>query len=299
MGVCTDAATAPKYIKKERGVLNLPNITFPLFGEGFVLSFSNYFTIFGFRIFYYGPFLALGLIAGALYAMKRAKEFGLTADNVLDFLIYAVPMALIVSRLYYVLFHNFSYFLQNPLRIITGVRDGGLTIYGVIFGAVFGAWLCGRIKKLDFFSFLDVGGLGLLLGQAIGRWGNFMNREIFGVETDLPWRMGLQTGETTVYVHPLFLYESLWNIAGLLLLHFFFKPEKRLFKGQMFLVYLAWYGLGRMWLENLRPAQWVMNIGTSGISMNFIIAVVCFVGALAVNIILSRRVLQKRVKTEE
>ena len=274
--------------------MQLPNITFPMLGENFVLTFSNYFTIFGFQVYYYGVFLGLGLSAGALYAMKRAKEFGLTSDNVLDFLIFAVPMALIVSRLYYVAFHDLGYFLRNPLRIITGVRNGGLTIYGVIFGAVFGAWLCSRIKKLNFFSFLDVGGLGLLLGQAIGRWGNFMNRELHGTQTQLPWRMGLQSAEGTIYVHPIFLYESLWNGLGLVLLHVFFKPEKRLFQGQMFLFYLAWYGLGRTWIELLRAPRWGMGVGNRGISMNLIIALLCIVVAVTLNILFSHRAVRQK-----
>lgn len=274
--------------------MHLPNITFPILGENFVLGFSNYFTVFGFQIYYYGVMLGLGLFAGAVYAMKRAKAFGLTSDNVLDFLIFAVPMAIIVSRLYYIAFHDLAYFIRNPLRIITGVRDGGLTIYGVIFGAVFGAWLCARIKKLDFLSFLDVGGLGLLIGQSIGRWGNFANREIHGVQTELPWRMGLETAGNTIYVHPIFLYESLWNLAGLLLLHFFFLPEKRLFRGQMFLFYLAWYGLGRTWLELLRAPNWAMDVGSSGISMNLIIALGCVFGAIIANIIISKKVKERK-----
>lgn len=267
-------------------------ITFPLFGEGFALDLPRWFTIFGFRVHFYGVFLGLGLVVGAIYALKRAKDFGLTQDNILDMLIWAIPMAVIVSRLYYVAF-NLDIYLRDPLRIITGVRSGGLTIYGVVFGAVFGAWLCSRIKKIDFLSFIDLGAMGLLIGQAIGRWGNFFNRELFGRPTDLPWRMGLTWNGHTMYVHPTFLYEALWNTLGLILLHTYSKKVERAYKGQLFIFYLGWYGLGRTWVELLRdPSQ---NMFLGAIPINLLIAVLCFVGAVAANYVLTKRAR----KTEE
>ena len=264
-------------------------IGFPLLGEGFALDIPRYFTIFGTRIFYYGLLLGLGLLMGALYAMWQAKHVGLTADNVLDFLIFAVPISVVVSRLYYVAFH-LDVYLQDPIRIITGVREGGLTIYGVIFGAAFGAWLCSRVKKLDFRSFIDVGAPGLLIGQAIGRWGNFINRELFGVETTLPWRMRLEGPLQTIYVHPTFLYESLWNTLGLILLHTYSKKVGRKYKGQIFVFYLGWYGLGRIWVEALRdPSQ---NMFLLGIPINMLIAALCFIGAIIINHLQMKQVKQ-------
>ena len=189
---------------------------------------------------------------------------------------------------------------DNPITIITGIRSGGLTIYGVIFGAFLGAWICSRVRKIDFLSFIDLGGMGLLIGQAIGRWGNFINRELYGLPTDVPWRMGLTwVGGSepwyssfmpihTIYVHPTFLYESLWNLLGLLLIYTYSKRVGRKYKGQLFLFYLAWYGLGRIWVEALRdPTQ---NMFLGAIPINMAIAVLCAIGATVANmIILSRQ----------
>jgi len=261
-------------------------ITFPLFGEGFVLDIPRFFTVFGFRVHIYGVMLGLGLLVAALYALKRAPQFGLTQDNILDYLLFVIPGAVIFSRLYFVVF-NWDYYGQNPLRIITGIRSGGLTIYGVVFGAVLSAWICSRVKKIDFLSFADLGGLGLLIGQAIGRWGNFVNRELFGRPTDLPWRMGLMAEGETIYVHPTFLYESLWNTAGFILLHIYSKKVGRKYKGQLFVFYLGWYGLGRTWVEALRDPTQNMYLGP--IPINMAIAILCVVGAVVANILLTQR----------
>ena len=261
-------------------------ITFPMFGEGFALDIPRFFTIFGFRIHFYGLMLGTGLVVAAIYAMKRAPQFGFTQENILDFLLFAVPTAVIFSRLYYAAFH-WEVYGRDPLRIITGIRSGGLTIYGVVFGAVLGVWICSRIKKLDFWSFVDLGAIGLLIGQAIGRWGNFINRELFGRPTDMPWRMGLTAGGDTLYVHPTFLYESLWNTLGLILLHMYSKKIGRNYKGQLFVFYLGWYGLGRTWVEALRdPAQ---NMYLGPIPINMAIAVLCVIGAVVANTILTRK----------
>jgi len=268
-------------------------ITFPIFGEGFALNIPRGFSIFGFQIHFYGLILGLGLLMGAIYALKRCKEFGLTQENILDMLIYAIPLAVVVSRLYYVAF-NLDRYLHDPLRIITGIRSGGLTIYGVVAGAVFGAWLCSRIKKIDFLSFIDLGAMGLLIGQAIGRWGNFVNRELFGNPTNLPWRMGLTpAGGETIYVHPTFLYESLWNTAGLILLHLYSKKVGRQYRGQLFIFYLGWYGLGRTWVEVLRDSA--QNMYLFSIPINMLIAICCLVGAVAANYVLTKRA---RAKSE-
>ena len=270
-------------------------ITFPIFGEGFALNFMPYFTLLGFRIHWYGVLIALGLLLGAVYALWRSKEFGLTQDNVLDFLLYAVPMAVICARLFFVVFQPEVYF-RDPLRIVTGIRAGGLSIYGALMGALLGAYLCSRIKKLNLWSFMDVGAFGLLIGQSIGRWGNFANRELFGIPTSLPWRMGLSTGGETLYVHPTFLYESLWNILGLVLLHIYSKKVGRKYEGQIFLFYLGWYGLGRAWIEALRDPSQNMYL-FDVIPVNMVLAIACFVGAIVINhLILSR---QNRNKPKE
>ena len=263
------------------------DISFPLFGEGFVLTFSNHFSIFGFQVYFYGVILALGVLVATVYAMWRAEEFGFTRENILDYLLFVIPAAVIVSRLYYVAIQPET-LRGDPLRIITGIRDGGLTIYGVVLGAVLGAYLCSRMKKLDFWSFTDLGAMGLLIGQSIGRWGNFVNRELFGVPTEVPWRMGLTTAAGTIYVHPTFLYESMWNTLGLVLLHIYSKQVTDRYKGQLFTFYLGWYGLGRIWVEALRDPSQNMHIFET-IPVNMLVAILCVLGAIGANYVLSKR----------
>ena len=263
-------------------------ITFPIFGEGFALNPPRSFVVFGLEIYLYALFVMLGIVMGALYAMRRSKDFGLTQDNVLDFLFYGVPTALVCTRLFFVLF-NLEHFIHDPLRIITGIRDGGLAIYGGVIGAVLGSYACSRIKKLDMRSFLDLGGLGLLIGQAIGRWGNFVNRELYGRETMLPWRMGLTTEAGTVYVHPAFLYEALWNVLGFILLHTYTKKVGRKYRGQIFILYLGWYGLGRAGIELLRDPSQNMFLFNTGIPVNLVMAIGCAVGAFTANYFLTRK----------
>lgn len=261
-------------------------ITFPIFGETFSLHPQRYFPLFGFNIHFYGLLLGLGFLLGAIYAIKRSKDFGLTQDQALNFILFCVPMAVIFSRLYYVVF-NLDRYLQDPILIITGIRSGGLTIYGVVFGGLFGVWLCSRITKQNLLDFIDLASPALLIGQVIGRWGNFVNRELFGVETTLPWRMGLTVGGDTIYVHPTFLYESLWNAAGLILLHRYSKKPGRMFKGQLFTLYLGWYGLGRIWVEALRdPGQ---NMFLGPIPVNMAIAFICVAAAVGIHYIVIRR----------
>jgi len=257
------------------------------------LNPARFFTLFGFQVYFYGILLGLGLVAGALYAMKRAPVFDMTADNIIDFLLFAVPFSIIFSRLYFVAFH-WDYYGQDPIRIITGIRSGGLTIYGVIFGAFLGAWICSRLRKLDFLNFIDLGAFGLLIGQAVGRWGNFVNRELFGRPTEMPWRMGLTVGETTLYVHPTFLYEMLWNILGFDLLSLYLKHVGRQYKGQLFLLYLGWYGLGRTWVEALRDPGQNMYLGP--IPINMAVAILCVIGAIVANYLLTQRQAGKKKK---
>ena len=261
-------------------------ITFPMFGAGFELNPPRFFTIFGFQVHFYGVLLGLGFLMGALYILKRAGQVGLDQDQVLNFLLFGAPIAVIFSRLYYVAF-RLEHYLQDPIRIITGIREGGLTIYGVIFGGLFGVWLCSRIMKQSLLDFLDLAGPALLIGQAIGRWGNFVNRELFGTATNLPWRMGLTAGGETIYVHPTFLYEALWNAIGLILLHRYAKRKGRKYKGQIFVFYLGWYGLGRIWVEALRDPNQNMFLGQ--IPINMAIAIACVVTAFGINYVMQSR----------
>ena len=226
-------------------------VTFPMLGDGFAFKVPEYFYVFGLKLYWYGLIIAVGFILAYLYVNHRSKDFGLSQDDIIDALICAVPSAIVGARLYYVIFY-FSKF-QDNLWSIFNTRNGGLAIYGGIIGALVALIIFCRVKKKPFAPFFDIGGLGLLIGQAIGRWGNFFNREAFGSETSIFCRMGLTdaTG-TTYYYHPTFLYESLWNLLGLLLLHLFSKSGKRRYDGQLFAMYVAWYGFGRMFIEGLR-----------------------------------------------
>lgn len=230
----------------------METITFPMLGNWFTFSAQPYYEIFGIKFYWYGAIIAVGFLLAALYCIKRAPQFGLTSDNLIDMLIIAVPLAIVCARLYYVIFDFDLY--RDDLWQIFNIRNGGLAIYGGVIGGALGAIIVCKVKKIPRGAMLDIGGLGLLIGQTAGRWGNFVNREAYGGVTDIFCRMGLTDPGTgvTVYVHPTFLYESVWNLLGLALLHIFSKKGKRRYDGQLFIMYIGWYGLGRMFIEGLR-----------------------------------------------
>ena len=228
-------------------------ISFPLLGEGFAINPPRFITIFGFNIYLYGILIAVGFLFGMLYLQKQRKTFGLGGDTVFDMVIIAIPSGVIGSRLYYVLFNASEFFGEGRRwQDIFNFRLGGLAIYGGVIGAAIAFLIYSRIKKVPFLKLADAGAFGLLIGQIIGRWGNFLNREAHGTRTTVPWRMGLTHGDTAIYVHPTFLYEALWNIVGFILLHIFSKKRKTKYDGQLFFLYVAWYGLGRAVIEGLR-----------------------------------------------
>lgn len=198
----------------------------------------------------YGVIIAFGLLLAAWYCMKRSPQFGLTEDHVLDGVLWITPFAFVCARAYYCAF-SWDMYADDPIRVLY-IWEGGIAIYGGVLGAVLGMFLFSRWKKLDFFAVLDLVLLGFLIGQSIGRWGNFFNREAFGSETDGFLRMGLfntYTGQWE-YHHPTFLYESVWNAVGFAALHFLSRRRK--YDGQIALGYAAWYGLGRAFIEGLR-----------------------------------------------
>ena len=198
----------------------------------------------------YGLIIACGLLLAVVYATKRSRQFGLKSDDLIDGVLFIVPFAIICARLYYCIFEWDSY-KDNPIEILY-IWNGGLAIYGGVIGAALGIIVFSKVKKVNIGAVLDITSLGFLIGQSIGRWGNFFNREAFGAETDSFLRMGLTNARTgaITYVHPTFLYESLWNAAGFALIHFLSK--KRKYDGQVALLYVAWYGLGRTFIEGLR-----------------------------------------------
>ena len=231
---------------------------------------------------WYGIIICLGFILAGLYAYKRSRSFGTTPDDITDFLLCLIPSAIIGARLYYV-FSSWDYYSKHPENIIK-VWEGGLAIYGGIILGVIAAIVFSKVKKIDFFNFGDMAVISLLIGQMIGRWGNFVNAEAFGCATSLPWGMSINGA---AMCHPTFLYESLWNLAGFVFLHFYSKHRK--FKGEIILIYFGWYGLGRGWIEGLRTDS--LYLGNTDIRVSQLLAVVSFVicAALLIYLHLSRK----------
>ena len=266
-------------------MLRSAQISFPMLGD-WSIDPPYSFNLFGLEIYFYGVIIALGFILAALYCAKRAKEFGLSSDELYELVIWLIPTCIIGARLYYVLF-KLDYFIANPDKIFA-LRDGGLAIYGgIIAGIIVGIIWC-RAKKIRVFAVADLTAFGLLIGQSVGRWGNFINREAFGAQTEIFCRMGLTVpGFETLYVHPTFLYESLWNILGLIVLHIWSKRGKRKYDGQIFWLYILWYGLGRAWIEGLRSDS--LYIGSTDIRVSQLLAIVSAVVSLVILIINARK----------
>jgi len=198
----------------------------------------------------YGIIIACGLLLAVVYGLRRASQFGLRQDDILDGVLWVTPFAIICARAYYCIF-EWKMYAGDPISVLY-IWNGGLAIYGGVLGAAIGVIVFTKIKRIRLGAVLDIVSLGFLIGQSLGRWGNFFNREAFGAATDSFLRMGLYntvTG-TTEYYHPTFLYESLWNAAGFVLLHVLSK--RRQYDGQIALGYVAWYGLGRALIEGLR-----------------------------------------------
>ena len=244
------------------GSINFPNLGIYLKNVGQSIS------VFGFEIAYYGIIIGCGVVAGIFLAAYLAKKSGISPDVIYDFAIYEVIFSVIGARLYYVIF-TWDYY-KDHLGSIFNIREGGLAIYGAVIAAVITAIVYTRVKKISFWPLVDVGGPALILGQIMGRWGNFFNREAFGEYTDSLFAMQLPMkdvrvsdvteamlehkeiidGMTYIQVHPTFLYESLWNLAVLAILLLCWKYKK--FDGQIFLMYLFGYGVGRFFIEGLR-----------------------------------------------
>ena len=265
------------------------DIRFPNLGIE-LSKISTGISVFGIDIAYYGMIIALGMLCGYLMASWMAKRTKQDPEIYLDFAIWAIIISIICARIYYVIF-AWDEFAENPLSVFN-LRTGGLAIYGGVIGAIITAIIYCKVKKCSFFLLADTGVIGLLTGQIIGRWGNFFNREAFGKYTNSLFAMQLDVrnvssdytcslatlasryankdvayrnileirenmkfidGGTYIQVHPTFLYESLWNLALLILLFVYTKHKK--FDGEIFFLYLVGYGLGRIWIEGLRTDQ--------------------------------------------
>lgn len=206
-------------------------------------------------IYWYGILIALGMLLAIWWCMRERRKYGIREEDLLDGLLWGIPSAIVGARLYYVLFYldqfrdsQGSFSFSKAIAI----WDGGLAIYGAVIAIAILALILCRSRGIKLGAMTDLVVMGLLIGQAVGRWGNFMNREAFGEETTLPWRMQLTTASgALVEVHPTFLYESLWNLVGLLLIVFVVSKARR-FDGENTCFYLLWYGVGRFWIEGLR-----------------------------------------------
>ncbi len=266
-------------------LLNTHIISFPGLGiDEFEIN-DVAFTIFGRSVAWYGIIVTTAIIAVCTYIFLRAKKSGFVVDDILDYFIYCIIFGIIGARLYYVVFYGLDKyivtdgsFLENlggTLYNIIAVWNGGLAIYGGLIAVVLTVIIVSKIKKLLWLRMLDIAGHAAMLGQAIGRWGNFMNAEAHGSETDVFCRMGirLSNGETAYY-HPTFLYESLWNIVGFIIIEILMRRGKHKYDGQVFLWYFTWYGFGRMFIEGLRTDS--LYLGSTDIRISQLLAFAIF-----------------------
>ncbi len=265
-----------------------------------VSSILTQFNLFGndITIRWYGAIIAFGFLLAVLFGGRTAYKWKMSLDKMIDVLIYGTIFAIIGARLYYCIF-EWDRYKDNPLEIFA-IWNGGLAIYGGIIGGIAAAFVVCKIRKLNFYNLLDMAGMSLLIGQGIGRWGNFANQEAFGTNTDLPW--GMWSKKTAMYimdnqdvfaekgitmdpdlpVHPTFLYESIWCLAGFFVLYIITKKFRR-FSGQTFLCYGVWYGTGRMIIEGFRTDSLYVGNTTIRVSqlLSFVIVLVCLVALIA------------------
>ena len=271
------------------------NINFPHLGI-YLENVGKSITVFNFEIAYYGMIIGLGVLAGIALAAILAKRTGQNPDTYYDLATYAVIISIIGARLYYVIF-SWDYYKDNLLSIFN-LRQGGLAIYGGVIAAIITTYVFAKRKKVSFGLLLDTAGPGLILGQIIGRWGNFFNREAFGGYTDsflamqLPVDMVRKSditeqmlefaevidGVTYIQVHPTFLYESLWNLGVLIIMLLWIKRKK--FNGHIFMIYLLGYGIGRFWIEALRTDQ--LLISGIGLPVSQVLAAIMAIFAATV-----------------
>ncbi len=231
-------------------MLRISKISFPGFGIGEFKVDSVAFSIGSIEIAWYAIIITIGMIFAVSYTIYRAGQVGINLDTIIDYALIVIPSGIIGARLYYVLTSLDEF---NSIKDIINIRNGGLAIYGGILAGALAVFVVSKVKRIPFLALADCCTPGIIMAQAIGRWGNFVNGEAFGYKTDIFCRMGLRsslTGYELWYVHPTFLYESIWNIIGFIFINLFYK--KRKYDGQVFLLVFGWYGLGRMLIEGLR-----------------------------------------------
>ncbi len=258
------------------------NVSFPKLGFEFLIN-PIAFSIGTFKIHWYGIIIAGGLLLALLYAYFSAERFNVDKNKLFDCVIVGIVTGIIGARAYYVLF-KLDYYIANPAEIIM-ISNGGLAIYGGIIGAFLGGCITAKILKVKILPILDIASLGLLIGQGIGRWGNFFNQEAFGTPTDLPWGM-LSQNTALKAVHPCFLYESLWCLLGFVLIHFLSKKFQK-YPGQVFYTYLVWYGFERMIVEGLRTDSLYLPFAVFGfdIRVSQLLSAVIFIAGIILLIV--------------
>ncbi|MCM1144822.1 MAG: prolipoprotein diacylglyceryl transferase [Blautia sp.] len=293
-----------------KNVMDVMDIAFPNMGL-YLENVPKTFSIFGFQIALYGVLIACGVLGGIFMAEYTARKEKVNPDIIWDFAIYAVIFSVIGARIYYVVF-EWDMYKRNLLEIFN-LRNGGLAIYGAVIAAFLTLYIYSRLKKQNFLQIADICMPGLILGQAIGRWGNFTNREVFGRYTDNLFAMRLPIdavrgrditadlaahiieGTNYIQVHPTFLYESLWNLLVLCVL-LFYRPHKK-FAGEMCLVYLGGYGLGRFWIEAIRTDQ-LYVMGTT-VPVSQVIAICCVVVSIGADVFIRYRRREKAEQKEQ
>ena len=275
----------------------ISEISFPGFGIDSFSIDSVAFSIGDLTIAWYALIITFGIICAVAYAVFRAKRINLTVDDVIDYAIIVVPCGVIGGRLYYVLTSLEKY---HSFKDVINIRNGGIAIYGAILMGALAVFIVSKVKKIPFLAFADCIMPGIILAQSIGRWGNFTNGEAFGAETDIFCRMGLSnflTGHTLKYVHPTFLYESLWNLIGFILINIFYKHKK--YDGQIVIMLFGWYGLGRMFIEGLRQDSLYSTIFGITFRTSQVLAGFFFFSALAILLYLHFKKYEKPLYKKE
>lgn len=282
-------------------------IQFPKLGWEFHIN-PTAFTVFGIDIQWYGIIIAFGLLLAVLYCFPKMKKFGIDTDKAIDAVIGGVIGGVIGARTYFVIAEWSDYkkdSFKDTFLAVINIRNGGLAIYGGIIGAMIVGLIICRIRKIKILPMLDISVIGFLIGQGIGRWGNFVNQEAFGINTDSLFGMTggriqhvinneMQIGGSMYEsglemlweepVHPCFLYESIWCILGFIILALYSRHRK--YDGQIFLMYLAWYGAERAVVEGLRTD----SLMAGNVRISQMVSVIIFIGSVILQIIISLRV---------
>ncbi len=258
------------------------HIQFPGLGLSFQLN-PVAFSVGSFNVYWYGIIIGCGFMLALLFALSNLKRFGIERDGFIDCVLAGLICGIVGARLYYVFF-SWDYYSQHINEILS-IHNGGLAIYGGVIGGLLGGCIVAKIRKIPIPAILDIAVMGFLIGQGIGRWGNFVNQEAFGTPTDLPWRM-VSENTDNIGVHPCFLYESLWCLLGFAVLYWFSRKFRK-YDGQIFLFYLVWYGFERMIVEGLRTDS--LYTPFFGLRVSQILAAVTVIVGVVLLIVLRKR----------